>query len=138
MEVTISLIHPSTHQHLPGVFNLTEKFAPVVSPKSDETLAEVPKRDPNTSAKGRREAGVQQLPSDSQAVEDASPTALRVAVLQSCQTEAQPAVPVCRARVCFSIEPGAQLIGSSHSAVISVCLYTRPRLSFLHEFGPWF
>src|SRR5215472_769978 len=55
-------------QHLPGVFNLTEELAPFVCPKRDETLTEVPKRDFNTSAKDRREAGIQQLSGDPQAV----------------------------------------------------------------------
>lgn len=64
----LSQLDLQRNHHLPGVFNLTQEFAPFVGPQRHETLAEVPKRDSHSSAKDCREAGVQQLTSDSQPV----------------------------------------------------------------------
>lgn len=64
----LSQLNLQRNHHLAGVFNLSKKLAPFVCPEGDEALPEVPKRDSYAPAKDRREAGVQQLASDSQAV----------------------------------------------------------------------
>src|SRR5262249_15653768 len=70
----LSLLDLQRNQQFAEIFNLTEKFAPFIGPKRDETLTKIPKRYFNTSAKDCRETRVQQLSRDPQPV--AVPTQL--------------------------------------------------------------